>query len=621
MADLTHWSEDPRELDRFVEHAKSSSMARLNLDRVLLRLYHGRPIALPAMDVRRPSASVTEIENMKAGGFNLARQVTDAAAALVVRMPAVKVLPVGQQFKRQRGAKLMSRYLNGVFYDCRAKTMAPSLFVDASSTRGGALKFYVDKKARKVKAERLNTLWLFWDDNEGPNPNSLYYEFPASKRYLKGAYPKFASDIDRAPPWEPLQVPMVGFQSPHKDDTRVRVVEAWCLPQGDKPGRHVIQLMAGKFAVNLVDEKWEFTRFPVALYRWADGANSQGGGSYGGKPLLEVIFNHHLWFNKIHRIMGEASNAAVPKMILHELAESKAFSDKVMETIRWRGNVAPTVVVPNTIGIDLKYLRDLIKADAYELAGVNQNIAQGATSDALRSAPAQRERMDIASTRLIHPTERFEGFWRECAEVVVMLSAKTKNLAATSRQGSYLSEIPFEDIQLAEDEYAVEVQSTAALPLTVGGRLDFVNDLLQMKGDDGAPLIRAKDGLRMLQIPDTDSVLDRETAAEDLALHQIEEALWEGNYIPPEPFPELLDNLLANAPKELMRALQNGTFPEENLELCRRLIAEAKLLQKGPANQQAAAQAPQPQMPPPGPGAPAPIGAPPAGPGQPMAAA
>lgn len=615
--DEKHWVEEPDRLEHYVSHLESADAARMNLDRVLLRLYHGRPIALPTTDARRPSNTLQDVESMKAGGFCLAREVGDAAAALVCRLPAVKVLPDGQQFKRQRGAKLMSRYLNGVFYDNRVKRLAPALFNDEICTRMGALKWYFDRKAKKIKCERLNSLWLHWDDQEGPAPRCLYYVAPASRRFLMATYPKFADAIRTAPRWQPTTVPMVGFNQARETDT-IKVVEAWALPAGDQPGKHLIQV--GK-DTNLVDERYDFDRFPVVPFRWTESRNSYGSGSYGGKPLLEIIFNHHLWYNKLTRIMGEASRGAVPKLLLHELAEVMGTTaDKVMETIRWRGPQKPEIVAPQTISVDIWKLRELIKQNAYELGGVNQQIAQGATSDNLKSAPAQRERMDIASTRLIHPTEGFEEGWRESAEVICMLSSKVGGkIASRVEMGNWLREINWEDIELAEGEYGVEIQSTAALPLTVGGRLDFVNDLAQLKDDNGLNLVKARDVLGMLRVPDTEAAMDRITAPQNLANFQVEEALWEGNYIPPEPIQDL-DMLISTASNELMNALQNGTFPEENLELGRRLIAEAKMLQKPaptvapllPNTVQAAPLLPAGPSPGPagGPGAPAGLGAP-----------
>jgi hypothetical protein len=433
----------------------------------------------------------------------------------------------------------MSRYLNGVFYANKVKQKAPAIFCDEITTRMGALKWYVDHKF-EIRAERLNSLWLLWDEDEGPEPKCLYYQAPASKRWLAGVHPKHAKEIEGQPNYTPAQVPMVGFSQQH-DTERCKVVEAWSLPMGDLPGRHVIQLESG---LNLVDEKWEFERFPVVAFRWAPNINSIGMGSYGGKPLIEIIMNHHLWFNKITRIMGEASKGAVPKILAEANSEVKdfPFSDKIHEVVRFKGPNAPTIIVPTNIGVDLKYLRDAIRSNAYELAGVNQQAAQGTTGGALVSQPAQRERMDIVSTRLIHPTEGFEGGWRESGEVIVMLASKAyRNRQARVRAPGtrLLEEISWQDIDLREDEYAITVESTAALPLTVGGRLDFVNDLMQMKGEDGMPLIKGRDALKMMQIPDTEAALDRETAAQDLADHQVEEALWEGNYIPPEPIQDL----------------------------------------------------------------------------------
>lgn len=544
---------------------------RINLDRVLLRLYYGRPLSVPAIDVRRPSASLQDIEAAKQGGFSLVREVIDAAMALVCRLPAIKVLPIGQQFKIQRGAKLMSRYLNGVFYENNAKELSPQLFLDKTTGRVGALKWYFDEASKKIKCTRLNNLWLLWDDSEGPNINSLYYESPASKRALLEQFPDHASEIRALPHWDPVTVPLVEFYRWQGTD-HVRTIEAWSLPMGDKPGRHIIQV--GK-NINLVDEPWEHDRFPVVVDRWAYGFRT-----FGGRPLAEILLPYQLWTNKITRVMAEASQAAVPKLMINEKAEViDGFSDKIMERIKYRGPIPPNVIVPTTIGVDLWKLREVIKAEAYEEAGVNSTISRGAaTEGALVSAPAQREKMDIASTRLIHPTQMGEMFWRECAEVICMLAAENANqIKSNAPMGSYLQSIPFEDIELAIGEYAIEVASTAALPLTVGGRIDRVNDLLQMKDDEGRALIKARDALRMLQIPDTESILDRETASYDLANHQVEAALWEGEYVPPEPIQDL--NILIDiASKEIMRALQNDSWPEENIELCRRLIAESKLL-------------------------------------------
>lgn len=585
-----HWVDDTSQLEKFITRISETQTPRINLDRVLLRLYYGRPLSVPALDVRRPSASLQDIETAKASGFSLVREVIDAAMALCVRLPAMKILPVGQQFKIQRGAKLMSRFLNGVFYDNNAKTLAPQLFLDAATTRIGALKWYFDEATNKMKCERLNSLWLLWDDAEGPEPKSLYYQAPASKRALISMFPEHESQIRDLPHWEPIGVPLVEFQRFHETD-RVKVTEAWSLPSGKIPGKHVIQV--GK-NINLVDEKWKHPRFPVVPYRWSYGFRT-----WGGRPLAEILLPYQLWNNKITRIMAEASNAAVPKLMIHEKAELvNGFTDKIMERINWRGPVAPNVVVPTTIGVDLWRLREAIKAEAYEEGGVNSTIATGsATQGQLTSAPAQREKMDIASTRLIHPTEMGETFWKECGEVIVMLASDHgEKISAHAPMGSYLRDIPYKEINLAEGDYAVEVSSTAALPLTVGGRMDRVNDLLQMKDDTGQSLIKARDALRMLQIPDTESIMDRETASYDLANCQVEAALWEGNYIPPEPIQDL-KILIDIAGKELMRALQNETFPEDNIELCRRLIEESKLLLNQAGQQQQAQTPVQPPMP------------------------
>lgn len=561
---VEHWTENLQSLPKKVVELEDAAAQRHSLDKMLLRLYYGRPIAVPAVDASRPAQALASIEGARAGGINLTRQVIDAAASLVVRIPAIKCVPVGTHFSKQRAAKLQGRFCNGVFYANDIDRRSDRVWTGGATTRLGGTKWYVDPQTKAIKSAPVNSLNLFWDDAEGPDPRNLYEVTAVPKRFLAAKYPKHADVLLKAPLWAEPTVSMVDPPNIHERET-AKVIEAWSLPMGKEPGKHVI--VCGD--VTLLEEKWEFERFPIALFRWQDSFRS-----FGGRPLAEILMPYQLWTNKLTRVIDEAQKGAVPMVLEHEMAEIAGLTDRPFQRVRYRGQIPPQVITPQGLNAEIYNWRETLKREAFEEGGVNMALAQGTKPAGLTSAVALREHQDIASTRLIRATKRFEAYFKDSAEIILMLARQAyhnKGTRVTAPDTDHLEEIDWDAIKLGEDESAVQVESVSALPLTVAGRLDFVKELMAEQ------LISPKDGLRLLQIPDTEAELDRQTAPQDLAARQVEAALWDGEYLPPESIQDL-DLLIGTASLELQRALQNTTYPAENLELCRRLIAEAKLL-------------------------------------------
>ena len=569
MISQQHWSEDPgRLLPKTVAQLEGASAARLTLDRLILRLYYGRPLAVPTLDPRRPSYALAVTDSVRAGGFSLMRMVIDTAASMVVRIPAVKVLPVGQTFKRQRAARLMGRFVNGVFYANDIGDLAYQVFIDACTTRCGAIKVSVENGA--IKLERVDPLTLYWDQDEGKNPRNLYQDHAVPRRSLAARFPEHAAAIMELPGYAPPQMWGVDLAQPSEKDT-VRVVEAWSLTEGDQKGKHVIYA-AGKGGAALVleSEAYDHERHCIVPLRWSNAYKG-----FGGRPLGETIIPYQLWTNKIVKVIGESLDGAVPRWLVHANAQIPGVTSVPLSALIYRGNVAPKCEAPQVVSADLYTWQRELKMGAFEEAGINAQASQGTRPTGLNSAPSQREWFDISNTRLINPSKLFEHLFRDVARVVVMLGPKAK---VTALDGRTLSELRWDEIgPLKEGEYGLEIQSVSALPLTVSGRLDFVKELMS----EG--LINQNDGRRMLQLPDLEAVLDRENAAQELADRQIECALWDGKYIAPFACQNLLDLVIDGGEKQYMQAMLNGTFPAENMELLRRLIAEAKLLRPAPA--------------------------------------
>ena len=568
----THWSKDPRELTRYLNRLEEQHSQRLALDRLILRQYYGRGGTTQVAQAVQASSSqniLKAVESVRQGGFSLIRAAIDTAVSLVARMPAVKCQPTGETFSVRRRTKLQTRFLNGVMYAVDLKKRAHQAFIDGCTARVGALLFYVDNEDT-IRCERVNPLDLFWDETEDSvSPRNLARVHAVPRMQLAARFPDHAQAISSLPRYSPTSNPGVNLWS-QDDGDRVKVVEGWCLPLGKDKGAHVVQ--SGD--LTLAREDYPFERHCVATYRWGTSFDS-----FGGKPLGEILIPYQLWTNRIVRMIDEGLKNCIPRLMVHENAEVEGYTTTSMEKILWAGQIPPTVQMGEGLSSDLVAWRDTLQREAFNEAGVNIAAVAGVKPAGLTSAVALREYQDIANSRLIAPTAAFDAFITDCAKIILMLAETTyvKEPARVRAPGTkQLDEIEWKAGQLKESEYSVEVQATSALPLTVSGRLDFVKELL------AEGLISRETGTRLLQLPDVEAELDRLNAPRDLAEKQVEMALWEGKYAPMNPYQD--PNLVLEiGTAEYMKADLNGTFPPENMEILRRLIANAQSMVKAPA--------------------------------------
>lgn len=585
---VPHWSVDQEKVAYWSERFQAAHAARVATERALVALYHQRPL-VPRRDQAGPAAraALAAVEEMRGSTFSLIREVIDAARPQICNPPSVRAQPVGETFRVQRGSVLMGRFLQGVFHASDMDRLATRAWGTSTACTVGAILWEVCRDSA-IRGRWWNPHHLWWDEGDEKDPVELHAAEGVSERQLLADYPEHASDILAAPLWKTTDEARIRWNATVYD--RREVVHSWCLPVGKTPGRYIKR--CGKAI--LEGRKWELPRLPFAFIRWQDDWNTTA-----GTPLAQLLLGHQTWDNKLVRIMVEASRAAVPRIIEHELAESTITGDTPLAKVLYRGQIAPKIEAPQVIPPDLPVLRQMIRENAFGLAGVNQGAAAGMRPNGVNSAPAQREWREFVSQRLSDQIRRFEALYQDSARIVLMLAEdayKNRDAVVRAPGTRLLREVRWKDIGLKESEISLLVTTSSALPQSVAGRLEFVAEALKLVDQAGKPLINARDGLSMLRLPDTESMTDNATAPVDLAKRQVESALVDGVYIPPDPV-QPLDDLYEYASRELMRAQVNESWPEENLELCRRLVAHTKMLiakrdgaaAPAPTSQQAAA--------------------------------
>src|SRR5262245_1632037 len=141
------WQEDPSRLPAVVRRLEREHTPALNLDRALLRLHFQRPILAGVADPDRPLRDqMTEFDSLRQLGFNVTREVSDAAAARVCRPLSAVVDSVGGDFDVQRACEKLSHIVDGVLYANDWRQLATRCWRGGGSStcRIGPAMWYVD---------------------------------------------------------------------------------------------------------------------------------------------------------------------------------------------------------------------------------------------------------------------------------------------------------------------------------------------------------------------------------------------------------------------------------------------------------------------------------------------
>lgn len=189
--------------------------------------------------------------------YNVVQAGIDTIVAKMSKnRPKPLFLTSGGDYKMQRKARKLDKFVDGVFYENDAYMLGGDGFRDAC-IRGDGL-IHVFNHEDRVKFERVNPREIYVD------PVEAYYGFPRQMHRAKNIdrdvvmqlWPKHKALIEQCDP----AFTDISGQGENVSD-QITVVESWHLRSGKdaKDGLHSINIDAG----NIEDERWDEDVFPL----------------------------------------------------------------------------------------------------------------------------------------------------------------------------------------------------------------------------------------------------------------------------------------------------------------------------------------------------------------------
>ena len=496
--------------------------------------------------------------------YNLVKSCIDTAASKIAKArPKPQFLTSGGDYALREQAKKLTKYVEGVFYDCDYYTTASKAFIDGCVFGTGVIKFF--KKDGRVACERVLPEEIKIDDNDGlyGKPKSLYQTKQLSRAVLVDMYPEFEQQIMSAS----------SSTNVSSNVDLVQIIEAWHLGAN---GKHTIAIENA----TLFSEKWEKDHFPFVFYRWSDRLTG-----FFGQGLAEELVGTQLEINRTLRNIQLAQKlVAVPRIAINEQSKisTTQLNNEIGSIIRYnQAGGPPTFHTPTAMNPEVyNHLKWLIQS-GYEKTGISQLSATSKKPSGLDSGAALREYSDIESERFMLTAMQYEKLSLDAAKIIIDMSRdmyeEDKSLTINVPGKDFIETIPWKDVNLKDDNYIMKLFPVGILPDTPAGRLAKVQEMVQ------AGLIPQEKALELLDFPDLEAYESLETANNKLIEKDIYKMLETGKYTPPEPTSDLIA-AAQTAHKHYLKGRADD-INEDRLELLLRYIDDAERLSKQAATE------------------------------------
>ena len=488
---------------------------------------------------------------------------------------ASRTLPVysttGADWETRRKAEQKARVIHAQMIQLGAFALGDQAVTDASHVGDGFTMGILDPETGKPKLVRALPNSVFTDAAEGRDPRSLYWEHFLPRETLMEHHGKEKLAESAGPSPEDYDTFLL-----RKDDKTadlVKVVEAWHLPIGTKPGRHVV-------ATNnclLIDEEWNLPRFPCAVMRYEDRIVG-----WHGQGLVERLLPAQLRIAELQRFVDRSQNAGSrPTWLVEENSNLTAddISNLEGQVLTYLGT-APQQVTWSGTPQDLVEEINRTWINALEQEGLNPSMAAGnLPQKSLNSGRAVRAADDVATRPALGCIRKLEQYYLQVAQLLCdlndLVAAADKNheVFGYNFNGAraFLATSKWADLALDEADARLSVLPMSALPSTLQARLATVSELI------AEGYVSRAQATALQEMPDYQAWQDSETAQIDLVQWQIDRMLEGQDELPiprqdyrlcvDEATKAYLVQYRSGAPQEVLDRLDAYiTYAEDQLE-------------------------------------------------------
>lgn len=512
--------------------------------------------------------------------YNLVQSVVDTVVAKVTRnRPKPLFLTSGGNYKKQREAKKLNTFLDGVFYENGTHEIGTTVFRDASVWGDGFI--HVFAKGDRVCHERVMSSEIFVDDVESLYgvPRQMHRVKQVDRQVL---FDMFPDDYEKIAGAKPSRTEEAG-RSIIADMLTVR--ESWHLASGPgaDDGKHVITIDG---AVLGQIEPWPHQWFPFARVQWCPRLYG-----YWGQGLAEQLQNIQLEINKLLWVIQRSFHLSGTFKVFIENGSKvvkEHLNNDVGSIINYTGTM-PQYVVPPTVAPEIfSHLQNLINK-GYEQAGVSQLSAASLKPEGLNSGRAIREYNDIQTDRLHTPAKSYENMFMDVArlsiEVIKMIAAEKGGYEVRVPGKKSVQSIDWKDIKLTDDEYVMQCFPVSSLPSDPAGRLQTIQEYAQ------AGFLSPRQARRLLDFPDLEQVESLANAEEDYLTSVFDKIVDDGDYTSPDPLDDLQTARQLCLEYYAQGKLNN--LREDRLDMLRTYLQQIKEIEDEVARQMAPPVPPQ----------------------------
>lgn len=518
--------------------------------------------------------------------YNVIQSAIDTVQAKMAKnKPKPLFLTSGGDWKMQRRAKKLDKFIDGIFYENKVYDLGLNCFRDGAIVGDGIV--HVFSRHGRVQFERVLASELYVDELEAfyGHPRQLHRAKMVDRSVLASYFPESKELIERA---KPSNTDLTGMSKNVAD--QVTIVESWHLPSGPdaKDGIHVISIEEGV----LFQEEWIKDYFPFAFFKWSPRFYG-----FWGQGAAEQMQNIQLEINKLLWVIQRSMHMAGTFKVLMENGSKivkEHFSNDIGAIIAYTG-VPPQYVTPPVVQPEIYAHLQTLKNQAFEQVGVSQLSAASKKPAGLDSGKALREYNDIESDRFQTIGKSYEQFYLDMArlaiDVVRDIFVEEKKYTVNVPGKKFLETIDWKDINLDDDSYVMKCFPISSLPDDPAGRLQTITEYMQ------AGFISPRVGRRLLDFPDLEQAENLGNSQEDWLHEVLEKMIEDGKPYTLEPYDDA--QLAHELALEYYSYAKVCQVDEANLQVLRDFIdsvasmnALAQPAAPGTAQPQAVPQAP-----------------------------
>jgi hypothetical protein len=506
-----------------------------------------------------------EPQEMPRLSINLIQQCVDTAQARVAKnKPKPRFLTENGNYTLQRRGEKLSKFLQGIYYECNGYPLGQYAFAMGGVFGTGAVKIF--REGSKIKIERAFTPEITVDEDEAMygDCKTLYQTKFLNKYVVADMFPKYKKAILSCP--SAVNEEDDFLLSPVDSDL-IKVIEGWKISGNGKQGHHAICIKD----CTLFEEVWAKKRVPFEFYRFRPRLLG-----FWGQGIGEINAGVQLELNKTLRTIQLAMHlGCVPKVFVD--ATSKVvkahINNEVGGIITFSGQ-KPTYEQLMSVPPELfQQVKNLYQA-GFQQVGLSELSATGQKPAELESGKALREYNDIENERFSIIAQDYEQFhlsiWQHILELCEEIAQEDKKFSVVALDQYGLETIIFKDIQLEKNKYVLQVFPTNLLSSTPSGKLADVSTLM----DKG--LLSKEDAYELLDFPDTQRFFKRKNSKMLNIYRIVEEIVDKGKYIPPTPMQDLQFGITTMQEEYLYYS--NEGLESDKLELFTRWINDAGAL-------------------------------------------